>query len=133
VNCFGLDGNESFASDEGIDGGEPRHCAEQSATFRNHLGRQSCAGCSWCPFVSLGPLLVTRLSHDWEPGGSLGAEHLWKYMGVQSIELSLLIAGSLFVMMRSIDFAIGGPTFRLFVVSKRRLNSIAAELCAHHH
>lgn len=64
--------------------------------------------------------------------GSLGAEHLWRYMGVQSIEMSLLVGGSLFVMMRGIDFAIGGPTFRLFVASKRRLNSIAAEFYAHH-
>jgi hypothetical protein len=50
--------------------------------------------------------------------GSLGAEHLWKYMGVQGVELSMFIAGLVFVVTRSVDFVIGGPTYRLFVASK---------------
>ena len=60
--------------------------------------------------------------------GSLGAKHLWKYMGVQSIALSLLIAGLVLVVLRGVDFVMGGPTYRLFVASKCYVNSIAAEL-----
>jgi hypothetical protein len=64
--------------------------------------------------------------------GSLGAKHLWKYMGVQSIELSMLIAGLVLIVLRGVDFVMGGPTYRLFVASKCYVNSIAAELYAHH-
>lgn len=65
--------------------------------------------------------------------GSLGAEHLWKYMGVQSIELSMLVAGLILIVLRGVDFVMGGPTYRLFVASKCYVTSIAAELYAHHH
>ena len=65
--------------------------------------------------------------------GSLGAEHLWNYMGVQGIELSMLIAGLVLVVIRGVDFVMGGPTYRLFAASKCYLNSIAAEVYAHHH
>ena len=54
-------------------------------------------------------------------------------MGVQSIELSLLIAGSVLIMIRGVDFVMGGPTYRLFVASKCYVNSVVAELYAHHH
>ena len=63
--------------------------------------------------------------------GSLGAKHLWKYMGVQSIELSMLFAGLVLIVLRGVDFVMGGPTYRLFVPGKRCVNSIAAESCAH--
>jgi hypothetical protein len=65
--------------------------------------------------------------------GSLGAKHLWKYMGVQSIELSMLIVGSVLIMIRGVDFVMGGPTYRLFVASKCYVNSVATELYARHH
>jgi hypothetical protein len=68
-----------------------------------------------CAFLSL-------LAFCWSVAfltiGSLGAEHLWKYMGVQGIELSMLIAGLVFVVARGVDFVMGGPTYRLFVASK---------------
>ena len=62
--------------------------------------------------------------------GSLGAKHLWNYMGVQSIALSLLFAGLVLIVLRGIDFVMGGPTYRHFVASKCCVNSIAAELHA---
>ena len=39
--------------------------------------------------------------------GSLGAKHLWKYMGVQSIALSLLFAGLILIVLRGVDFVMG--------------------------
>jgi len=65
--------------------------------------------------------------------GSLGARHLWKYMGVQSIALSLLFAALVLIVLRGIDFVMGGQTYRHFVARKCCVNSIAAELNAHHH
>lgn len=65
--------------------------------------------------------------------GSFGAKHLWKYMGVQSIELSLLIAGLILIVVRGVDFVMGGPTYRIFVEGKCYVNSIAAGLYARHH
>jgi hypothetical protein len=65
--------------------------------------------------------------------GSLGAGHLWKYMGVQSIGLCMLIIGLVLIVLRGFDFVMGGPTYRLFLASKCYVNSIAAKLYAHHH
>jgi len=65
--------------------------------------------------------------------GSLGAKHLWNYMGFQSIALSLLFAGLVLIVLRGVDFVMGGTTYRLFVASKCCVNSIVAELYAHHH
>ena len=42
--------------------------------------------------------------------GSLGAKHLWNYMGVQGIELSLLVAVMALVVIRGVDFVVGGST-----------------------
>ncbi len=50
--------------------------------------------------------------------GSLGAKHLWNYMGVQSIALSLVFAGLVLIVLRGVDFVIGGTTYRLFAASK---------------
>jgi hypothetical protein len=58
--------------------------------------------------------------------GRQGAEHLWKYLGVRGIELSLLAAGLILVVIRGVDFASGGPTYRLFVAAKRHVNAAAA-------
>ena len=57
--------------------------------------------------------------------GSQGAEHLWDYLGVPGIELSLLIAGLFLVVTRGIDFASGGPTYQLFVSARRYLSAPA--------
>ena len=63
--------------------------------------------------------------------GSLGAMHLWKYFGVQGIELTILVAGLILAVIRGVDFAMGGPTYRLFVAGKCYLHSAAAEWHAH--
>lgn len=39
--------------------------------------------------------------------GSLGAKHLWNYMGVKSIALSLLFAGLVLIVLRGVDFVMG--------------------------
>jgi len=51
--------------------------------------------------------------------GNLGAKHLWNYMGVQGIELSLSVAVLVLIVIRGVDFVAGGSTYRLFVASKR--------------
>ena len=58
--------------------------------------------------------------------GSLGARHLWGYMGIRGFELGLLVAGSAWVVMRSVDLMTGGSTYRLFAQCADKLNSIAA-------
>jgi len=83
-----------------------------------------------CAFLSL---LAFCWSLAFLAIGSLGAKHLWRYMGVQGIELIMLIASMVLVVIRGVDFVMGGPTYRFFVASKCYLNSIAAELYAHHH
>ena len=72
-----------------------------------------------CAFLSL-------LAFCWSVAfltiGSLGTKHLWKYMGIQGIELSMLIAVLVLVATRGVDFVMGGPTYRLFMASKCYLN-----------
>ena len=58
--------------------------------------------------------------------GSLGARHLWGYMGIRGFELGLLVAGSAWVVMRSVDLMTGGSTYRLLAQCAEKLNSIAA-------
>jgi hypothetical protein len=72
-----------------------------------------------CAFLSL---LAFCWSLAFLTIGSLGTKHLLKYMGVQGIELSMLIAGLVLVVTRGVDFVMGGPTYRLFVASKCYLN-----------
>jgi hypothetical protein len=83
-----------------------------------------------CAFLSL---LAFCWSLAFLAIGSLGAMHLWKYMGVQGIELSLLVAALVLVVIRGVDFVMGGPTYRFFVASKCSLSSLAGELYTHHH
>jgi hypothetical protein len=52
-------------------------------------------------------------------------------MGVQGIELSLLVAVLVLLALRGVDFVAGGSTYRLFVGCKRYVNSTAAEIYAH--
>ena len=47
--------------------------------------------------------------------GSAGAKHLWRDLGFQGFELGLLIASSIWIVMRGVDFMIGGSTYRLFL------------------
>ncbi len=47
--------------------------------------------------------------------GTAGAIHVLGGIGVWGVELDLLIAGSLWAFLRAIDFAIHGPTYRLFM------------------
>jgi hypothetical protein len=56
----------------------------------------------WALFWSLAVLAI----------GSLGAGHLWKYMGVHGLELVLLIAGLVWITMRSVDFMKDNSTNR---------------------
>ena len=112
-----------------IDSGETCHRTENWGTFWIHLGRQDCVVRGLCPLVSISSLLVARLSHYWEPGRKTFVE----IYGVQSIELSMLFVGLVLIVLRGVDFVMGGPTYRLVVASKCYIKSIVAELYAHHH
>ncbi len=52
--------------------------------------------------------------------GPLGTDHLLKRVGGPGIELDLLIAGAFWLFLRSIDFAAGGSTYRLFAARPRQ-------------
>jgi uncharacterized membrane protein YcfT len=58
--------------------------------------------------------------------GSLGANHLWRHIGIQGVELGLLVAGSAWVVMRGADFIASGSIYRHF--AERSVEVIAAEL-----
>jgi len=58
--------------------------------------------------------------------GSLGANHLWRHIGIQGIELVLLVAGSAWVVMRGADFIASGSIYRHF--AERSTEVITAEL-----
>ena len=64
--------------------------------------------------------------------GSMGARHLWRYMGAREFELGLLVTGLVCVVMRSADFVGSGPTYRFFVEGAGNLKSIAVKSLAHH-
>jgi len=81
-----------------------------------------------CAFLSL---LAFCWSLVFLAVGSLGARHLWGYMGIGGFELGLLVAGSAWVVMRSADLMTGGSTYRLFAQCAESLNSIAAKFLAH--
>jgi len=81
-----------------------------------------------CTFLSL---LAFCWSLAFLAVGSLGARHLWGYMGVRGFDLGLLAAGSAWVVMRSADLMTGGSTYRLFAQCAENLNSIAAKFLTH--
>jgi len=82
-----------------------------------------------CAFLSL---LAFFWSLAFLAVGSLGARHLWGYLGIGGFELGLLVAGSAWVVMRSADLMTGGSTYRLFAQYAENLNSIAAKFLAHY-
>jgi hypothetical protein len=123
MNCFDLECDESLVS------------VRDLMTGKQVMARNAwqCSGFIWADKVVMfaAGALLSLMAFCWLLAfliiGGLGAKHLWKYMGVQSIELSVLIAVLILVVMRGVDFAMGGPTYQLFVPGKRCLNSIAAE------
>jgi hypothetical protein len=82
-----------------------------------------------CAFLSL---LAFCWSLVFLAVGSLGARHLWGYLGIRGFELCLLVAGSAWFVMRSADLMTGGSTYRLFAQCAENLNCIAAKFLAHH-
>jgi hypothetical protein len=76
-----------------------------------------------CAFLSL---LAFCWSLAFLALGSLGARHLWGYMGVRGFELGLLVAGSAWVVMRSADLMTGGSTYQLFAQCAENLNIISS-------
>jgi hypothetical protein len=53
--------------------------------------------------------------------GPLGTAHLFRRVGAPGIELDLLIAGAFWAFLRSVDFAAGGSTYRLFAARPRQI------------
>lgn len=49
--------------------------------------------------------------------GMLGTTHLIQSMGLRVIGYTVLIAGSLWIAMRAVDFALGGRTYKLFTAA----------------
>ena len=102
---------------------------EERSRFSKFIWADKAALLVACAFLSL---LAFCWSLVFLAVGSLGARHLWGYMGIRGFELGLLVAGSAWVVMRSADLMTGGSTYRLFAQCTESLNSIAAKFLAHH-
>ncbi|HEY5337595.1 MAG TPA: hypothetical protein VIJ85_05285, partial [Rhizomicrobium sp.] len=62
--------------------------------------------------------------------GSAGANHVLSNMGVSGIELDLLIAGSIWAVLRSIDFLARG-LYRLLAASRRKKTMLPGKGLVH--
>ncbi len=56
--------------------------------------------------------------------GPAGATHVLDGIGVWGVELDLLIAGSLWAVLRAVDFVLRGPTYRLFTKRPERQQAL---------
>ena len=65
--------------------------------------------------------------------GDPGARHLWSYMGVRGLELGLLGVEAIWLVMRGVDFLVGGSAYGLLAKGAGHVNSIAVKWWAHHH